>query len=104
MLLSLAVLAVVGGSLAFKAKYGGLAYCTTLAIQVGQNFICPPSPTCPFFNDRLTDFLPTIIYCTAPSIYDAVNDKFTCFTTPDLPCPEISFPVNCVGTKAIRVN
>lgn len=58
MLLSLAVLAVVGGALAFKAK-GSLQLCTSLPI----NGVCPANQTCPNFVGATT-VQPTIWVCT----------------------------------------
>ena len=54
MLLSLALFAVVGGALAFKAKFQ-TDFCTTKTILVGGQPACPVSPAaCPLFEDITT--------------------------------------------------
>jgi hypothetical protein len=59
MLMSLLVLAVVGGALAFKAKFEE-DYCTTLAVQTvaGGAFTCNSTNgnrlTCPNYEDLVT--------------------------------------------------
>jgi hypothetical protein len=63
MLLSLSVLAVVGGALAFTAKQT-FRYCTapTVSGQQCKNIACPTE------NARITTVDPTIFVCTAATI------------------------------------
>jgi len=70
MLLSIALVAVVGGALAFKAK-GTLKYCYTFATQPGGSgtpFVCPAAPQACVYG-TFTDVniqVPTTI-CTTPT-------------------------------------
>lgn len=90
MLMSILLLAVVGGALAFKAKYTA-DFCTTLARQSGSNFFCTNASgaalTCPnLVENKTTDGTSGPIYCTAAS------DGTDCSPAP-----------NCINaTKQIR--
>lgn len=54
MLLSLLVLAVAGGALAFKAKFNK-SYCTTFPIDDGAGLlICPNTTICPELQNSTT--------------------------------------------------
>src|SRR5688572_4739575 len=60
MLLSFALLAIVGGALAFKAKLGGEAYCTTITNGDNSPFFCSNDEdtqrlTCPNLADRFPE-------------------------------------------------
>lgn len=92
MLMSLLVFAVAGGALSFKVKFME-CYCTTLARQVGQSFVCTyvngqnlfcPNPA---LNRTLTN--QGIPVCTTPCPLDKDCQDVRCvknvtFTTDDL--------------------
>jgi hypothetical protein len=62
MLMSLAIIAVVGGALAFKAKHNSSTFCTTLAVQVNGVFTCTDALgiplTCPTSIELSTTDVP----------------------------------------------
>jgi hypothetical protein len=70
MLLSLSVLAVVAGALAFTAK-GNLKFCTA-AIE-GSSPFC--NKACPTYVTTLTTVAPNTFICTAPT---SNNSDFPC--------------------------
>lgn len=80
MLMSLALLAVVGGALAFKAKFNA-KFCTTAAVLNAQNVkVCPNAPSyCPNLLQASTTTTQNedAIYCTTTPI--VVNNQSTCF-------------------------
>jgi hypothetical protein len=85
MLMSLALLAVVGGALAFKAKYTS-TFCTTLATIVNNQSTCTyidgaiaKTLRCPNqVANKTTDAtdLDAAFYCTTPRVL--VNNVLTC--------------------------
>ena len=82
MLMSLTLLAIVGGALAFKAKFQLQEYCTTTTTDAG------PNPVCPFFDELTTEVVSahTTYYYTTP---DPIQEP--CFINGDtepIPCPQ----------------
>ena len=69
MLLSLALFAVVGGTLAFKAKFNQ-TWCSTKAVKVGSNYVCA---LCPDLAITLT---------TTNNIAHAIQQTTWCSTDP----------------------
>ena len=77
MMLSLALFAVVGGALAFKAKFDDQFCVTTIgAASACKDLKCPTTFTSSTFDEDATE---NLIYCTA----DAVD------CTAQLPCDDI---------------
>ena len=87
MLLSLALLAVVGGALAFKAKYQQ-DYCTTIAKVINGASTCydmaasPTTLTCSSYIDFKTTASGNLFYCTTtPDKVGGCSATLTCITT-----------------------
>jgi hypothetical protein len=90
MLLSLALFAVVGAALAFKAKFS-VKYCTTAVV----NGVCPANASCPnlIVNKTTTTIAADgVVYCTTtPTTFDNGTEIIsTCFKdnngSKTLPC------------------
>jgi hypothetical protein len=92
MLLSLALFAVVGGALAFKAKFSE-SYCKTATIQVaGGGFACAANPgACQLINNSTT-------------IFELPAQTTYCYTL--LPVGQINCAgvVDCKESTTFRVN
>jgi len=103
MLFSLALLAVVGGALAFKAKYDGSKYCTSTFVQ-GQ--VNPPVTCSLLVTTSKTNGL-TTMWTTTPTTTLSIDPVTggnsiisTCFITPP---SGISAPIGCnASTKLTR--
>ena len=95
MLLSLALFAVVGAALAFKAKFN-VKYCTTATVQIAGVWKCPVSGKCPnlLINSTTTvDVVP--IFCTTTPV--VVAGQSTCFTNDD---PALT--LDCFATTSLK--
>jgi hypothetical protein len=83
MLLSLAMLAVVGGALAFKAKYSD-DFCYTTAHIVNGAYTCVVSNVklkCPTFTDISTiDAVGPLTSCTTTPFEGGCSEDLTCLT------------------------
>ena len=84
MLLSLALVAVVGGALAFKARYT-VSYCTTVAVQnaAGVSTCIDPANnlalTCTTtIHGKLAFANGTRTVCTTDAIFSVAQDTYTC--------------------------
>lgn len=100
MLLSFAVLAVVGGALAFKARTGVLSFCTALTNGAASGDVCTVQAGvkkyCPI-NVGVTTQSPTIRVCT--------TDKQDLDGNGSVECEIPGFnTVQCATTLSIKVD
>ncbi len=86
MLLSLLGLGIVGGTMAFKAKFIG-GFCTTMARLNGFTYLCTDSTgsplTCPNSQPNIKIIPPQVynVYCTIPEPILGCDPAPNCLST-----------------------